>query len=155
MKAEGKLSSSFTINYQKTGTHNAKLVIDWTPVWILILNFFSRQDILPLSLPNTHAKLFSTSCWHIICLISLLITLLSLIYQHVCTAGLHRLAWRFRFRPDIEIRANLSHKHMAAVSIGGKVQCQICFFLCWGYCTGDLHAKAVGAVMDFKAKLSW
>lgn len=90
MKAVGKLSSYFTINYQKTGTQheacyrlNSSLNID--------SHFFSHDKMFCLYHSRTHTitdpKLFSSSFWHILSLISLLITLLFLIYQHVCTAS--------------------------------------------------------------------
>lgn len=171
MKAEGKLSSSFTINYQKTGTQheacyrlNSSLNID--------SHFFSHDKMFCLYHSRTHTitdtKLFSSSFWHILSLISLLITLLSLIYQHVCTAWLLRLDWRFRFRPDIEIHANLPlsrvmFRHSSLpMSIWqryrSKAECNVKSVSSSTFLhqrnAGDLHAKGIGAVMDFKAKQS-
>lgn len=90
-----KLKANWAVLLQliiKRLAHNTRLVIDWTPVWILIhFFFFFHGKMFRLYHSQTHTitdtKLFSSSFWHILSLISLLITLLSLIYQHVCTAS--------------------------------------------------------------------
>lgn len=89
-----KLKANWAVLLQliiKRLAHNTRLVIDWTPVWILIHFLFFYGKMFCLYHSQTHTitdtKLFSGSFWHILSLISLLITLLSLIYQHVCTAS--------------------------------------------------------------------